>query len=234
MRSRYSDSGVVTRMCGGFFCIARRSAGGVSPVRVATVTLGDRQSEPLGFGLDARPAGPAGSGGRQLRAPAAARRRAPAGPAVLVDPGDAGVRRAASMATRKPVRVLPGAGRRGDEHVLPWAMRGQAADLGLGRALRELPAEPRPHDRVEQPEDVAIGGGSTRRWSSASVQHRGVTATVASSTRSTSRRPASIIAGEDPKSRKSSTTRPVPLKTNNSIPLPALARSPGRTGSARS
>ncbi len=40
VRSRYSDSGVVTRRFGGDFCMARRSAGGVSPVLVATVTSG--------------------------------------------------------------------------------------------------------------------------------------------------------------------------------------------------
>jgi hypothetical protein len=37
--SRYSDSGVVTRMCGGVFTIAARAAG-VSPVRTAAVMRG--------------------------------------------------------------------------------------------------------------------------------------------------------------------------------------------------
>ena len=31
----YSDSGVVTRMCGGFFSMAARSDASVSPVRTA-------------------------------------------------------------------------------------------------------------------------------------------------------------------------------------------------------
>ena len=35
VRIRYSDSGVVTRMCGGRFTIACRSAAGVSPVRTS-------------------------------------------------------------------------------------------------------------------------------------------------------------------------------------------------------
>ena len=35
--SRYSDSGVVTRMCGGVRSIAARSDCGVSPVRTAAV-----------------------------------------------------------------------------------------------------------------------------------------------------------------------------------------------------
>ena len=35
-----SDSGVVTRMWGGFFVIFCRSAGGVSPVRTAARTAG--------------------------------------------------------------------------------------------------------------------------------------------------------------------------------------------------
>ncbi len=38
--SRYSDSGVVTRMCGGRFSIAARSEAGVSPVRTAEVMRG--------------------------------------------------------------------------------------------------------------------------------------------------------------------------------------------------
>ena len=38
--SRYSDSGVVTRMCGGVRSIAARSAGVVSPVRTAAVIRG--------------------------------------------------------------------------------------------------------------------------------------------------------------------------------------------------
>ena len=38
--SRYSDSGVVTRMCGGVRSIAARSACGVSPVRTAAVMRG--------------------------------------------------------------------------------------------------------------------------------------------------------------------------------------------------
>ena len=41
VRRRYSDSGVVTRMCGGTFSIAVRSAGVVSPVRTAAVILGE-------------------------------------------------------------------------------------------------------------------------------------------------------------------------------------------------
>jgi hypothetical protein len=38
--SRYNDSGVVTRMCGGVRIIAARSAAGVSPVRTAAVMRG--------------------------------------------------------------------------------------------------------------------------------------------------------------------------------------------------
>ena len=38
--SRYSDSGVVIRMCGGVFTIPARAAGGVSPVRTAEVIAG--------------------------------------------------------------------------------------------------------------------------------------------------------------------------------------------------
>jgi hypothetical protein len=38
--NRYSDSGVVTRMCGGCRSIAARSEGAVSPVRTATRTCG--------------------------------------------------------------------------------------------------------------------------------------------------------------------------------------------------
>jgi len=41
VRSRKSDSGVVIRMSGGWRSICRRSRGGVSPVRMATV-IGDR------------------------------------------------------------------------------------------------------------------------------------------------------------------------------------------------
>ena len=37
VRIRYSDSGVVTRMSGGWRTIAARSFWGVSPVRIATV-----------------------------------------------------------------------------------------------------------------------------------------------------------------------------------------------------
>jgi hypothetical protein len=40
--SRYSDSGVVTRMCGGVRSIAARSACVVSPVRTAAVIRGAR------------------------------------------------------------------------------------------------------------------------------------------------------------------------------------------------
>ena len=40
--SRYSDSGVVTRMCGGVRSIAARSAAVVSPVRTAAVMAGGR------------------------------------------------------------------------------------------------------------------------------------------------------------------------------------------------
>ena len=36
-----SDSGVVTRMCGGFFAILARSPTGVSPVRTATRISGN-------------------------------------------------------------------------------------------------------------------------------------------------------------------------------------------------
>ena len=38
--SRYNDSGVVTRMCGGVRSIAARSDAGVSPVRTAAVMRG--------------------------------------------------------------------------------------------------------------------------------------------------------------------------------------------------
>ncbi len=37
----YSDSGVVTRMCGGRFAIFARSPTGVSPVRTATRISGN-------------------------------------------------------------------------------------------------------------------------------------------------------------------------------------------------
>ncbi len=40
VRTRYRDSGVVMRMSGGCVAKARRSAGGVSPVRIPTVTSG--------------------------------------------------------------------------------------------------------------------------------------------------------------------------------------------------
>ena len=39
MSRRYSDSGVVTRMCGGVRSIEARSACGVSPLRTAAVIL---------------------------------------------------------------------------------------------------------------------------------------------------------------------------------------------------
>ena len=39
-----SDSGVVTRMCGGCFAIFARSPAGVSPVRTATRISGNRDA----------------------------------------------------------------------------------------------------------------------------------------------------------------------------------------------
>ena len=39
-----SDSGVVTRMCGGFFCIAARALAGVSPLRTSTRTRARSES----------------------------------------------------------------------------------------------------------------------------------------------------------------------------------------------
>ena len=45
--TRYSDSGVVMRMSGGFVAKARRSLGGVSPVRMPTVTSGSVGAQAL-------------------------------------------------------------------------------------------------------------------------------------------------------------------------------------------
>ena len=46
--SRYSDSGVVIRMCGGCLIISRRAFASVSPVRTATRTASDRPSPASG------------------------------------------------------------------------------------------------------------------------------------------------------------------------------------------
>ena len=47
VRIRYNDSGVVTRMCGGRFTIAWRSAAGVSPVRTSVrIATSGRPSSP--------------------------------------------------------------------------------------------------------------------------------------------------------------------------------------------
>ncbi len=53
----YSDSGVVTRMCGGVRIIARALGCGVSPVRTAAVMRGTSMPMRLGARADARASG---------------------------------------------------------------------------------------------------------------------------------------------------------------------------------
>ena len=67
VRSRNSDSGVVTRMCGGRARWRRRSSGGVSPVRIPTVTSG------VGTPIDAASRAIPASGARKLRSTSTAR-----------------------------------------------------------------------------------------------------------------------------------------------------------------
>ena len=73
--SRYSDSGVVTRMCGGVRSIAARSACGVSPVRTAAVIRGGSRPMLLRDRGGCRGAARRGSCGCRRSAPSAARRR---------------------------------------------------------------------------------------------------------------------------------------------------------------
>jgi hypothetical protein len=74
--STYSDSGVVTRMCGGRRRLCWRSRCGVSPVRTA-VRMSTSGSPSAASSRGCPRAAPPGSGGCRWRAPSAARRRPP-------------------------------------------------------------------------------------------------------------------------------------------------------------
>ena len=127
--SRYSDSGVVTRMCGGVRSIAARSFCGVSPLRTAAVIW--IAGKPIFFG-DAR-GFPAGL--RQVLVDIRGKRlqrrdvddphfvgQAALQPLAkeLVDRGQEGGER------------LPGARRRGDERVVAAPDGTPALELGVG------------------------------------------------------------------------------------------------------
>ena len=138
---RYSDSGVVMRMSGGWRTSCRRSSARVSPVRMPTVGSVNGDAEPLGREADARERRPQvlldvegeRPQRRDVEQPRAAR------PCV-------GHRRGA-RAGRCPTGTRPAScppGGRQDQRVL--AGRDRPPALGLRRRrLGEGAGEPRPH-----------------------------------------------------------------------------------------
>ena len=144
--SRYSDSGVVTRMCGGVRSIAARSDDVVSPVRTAAVMRGTstpgRFRRAAGWRVAARP----GSCGCRRSAPSAARRRRRA---PRPGSGDSSAF-AHEIVDRRQKRGerLARAGRRGDQRVAARPDRLPPAPL-RGRRLSDRFEEPLRNERME-------------------------------------------------------------------------------------
>ncbi len=127
--SRYSDSGVVTRMCGGVRSIAARSVCGVSPLRTAAVIL--TGGSPSLASVDLAPR--LGEVLVDVRRQRLQRRDIDdphlVGQSALLGPS----RNSWSIAVRKAASVLPGAGRRRDQRVRAAPDRAPAFELGGGR-----------------------------------------------------------------------------------------------------
>ena len=145
--STYSDSGVVTRMCGGRLRIAARSRCGVSPVRTAVrMSTSGRPSRSSSARMPA-------SGCSRLRgcrwtAPSAATRRPPAVASVERPPCSRPSRTSASIAARKAARVLPDPVGAAISVLSPRVDRGPRRGLRRRRRL-EAALEPGGDGRVE-------------------------------------------------------------------------------------
>jgi hypothetical protein len=152
----YSDSGVVTMMCGGRLRHFARSACGVSPVRTALrISTVGRPSAPVPRGCPA--AGAPGSGACRSTAPSAARRTPPAWR--CRQRAASASRTSASSACRKAVSVLPEPVGAATSVSRPDAIAGQAAAVGRrwARGSGARTSRRRPDGRRRAPR---LGGGA--------------------------------------------------------------------------